>query len=205
MSKILDLYVDIKESNQRFIYEIFIEEIYRAVCPQLTIIDAGAYEGEFSFYCYNFAKKIYAFEPDPKPWEVLSRRHRDFELGDRIEIFNTALSGKTGKRIFHASGGGGSRLLGEEISDYPEKERIKVQSISLADFIKDKNIEQVDILKIDVENGENEIFRAPEFAQISNKIKTIIGEHLSGVKGLLESLGYKSRVVEGMNTLYERN
>ena len=74
MSKILELYAELLDSKQRFLDEIFVAEIYKGACPKLTIFDLGAYEGEFSFYCLNFAKKIYAFEPDPTPFAILKKR-----------------------------------------------------------------------------------------------------------------------------------
>ena len=204
MSKILDLYVDIKESEQRFVDEVFEAEIYRAACPQLTIIDAGAYEGEFAFYCYNFAKKIYALEPDPRPWKVLKDRVKKFDLDDRIKILDKALAKDTGERYFNATGFGGSRIIGEQDEVHQSEDKIKVKTISLQDLTTKYKIEQVDILKLDIEGGEAEVIRSSEFPKLSKKIKVIIGEHLEPVKGLLEELGYKSRDVKGGNTLYER-
>ena len=202
MSKILGLYSALNKSKQRFIDEVFGSEIYRSCLPQLTIIDAGAYKGEFSFYALNVAKIIYAFEPDPRPYRILEQRVKNFKLGNIIKTFPMALSGKTGKRIFHASGYGGSRLLDRDDLEYPKEERIKVKTISLVDFMDKFKIEQIDIFKIDVEQGENEIFNTPEFPELSKNIKCIIGEHLKGVNGLLKSLGYKAKGVGGENTLY---
>lgn len=204
MSKILELYKEMLESEQRFIDETFQDEIYQAACPKLTIIDAGAYEGEFSFYCLNFAKKIYAFEPDPRPWEILKSRVERFDLGNKIEIFNKALTGETGNRVFGATGYGGSRVLERSARAKKSENRLKTPTVSLYDFIKEKGIEQIDILKIDIEDGEKEVFGTKEFPELSKKIKVIIGEHLGAVDGLLGELGYKATPVEGGNTLYEQ-
>ena len=173
MSKILELYKDILESNQRFVDEIFVDEIYRSGVPQLTIIDLGAYEGEFSFYCYNFAKKIYAIEPDPRPYAVLEKRIKDYGL-ERLECFPIAISNRTGQGNFHASGYGGSRLLAD--LEHPGEGNVIVQSMSLADFMGENSIDYVDILKIDIEGGEDEIFNGEEFGKVANKIGTIVGE-----------------------------
>src|SRR3990167_9957193 len=153
MSKILDLYVDIKESEQRFVDEVFEAEIYRAACPQLTIIDAGAYEGEFSFYCLNFAKKIYALEPDPGPYKILEERINQYDLGKIIKIFPMAITGKSGDRVLYASGFGGSRLLPDTDDEHGDDKKVKVSTLSLVDFFKKNRIKEVDILKIDVEGA----------------------------------------------------
>ena len=62
-----------------------------------------------------------------------------------------------------------------------------------------------DILKIDVENNEDEIFKAPDFKDVAGKIDFIIGEHLKNLQGLFENYGFTARVVEGTNNIiYER-
>ena len=192
MSKVLELYKDILESKQRFVDEVFDAEIYRSSVPQLTIIDLGAYEGEFSFYCFNFAKKIYAIEPDPRPYAILEKRIKDYDLGNRIACFPIAISDSKKERIFHASGYGGSRLLAENDAEYPGKEKMKVQSMSLADFMEENNIEYVDILKVDIEGGEDELFNGLEFAKVAHKIGTIVGEIHQGfeIQKSLEKYGF---------------
>ena len=200
MSKVLELYKNILESNQRFVDEVFENEEYRAAVPQLTIIDLGAYEGEFSFYCYNFAKKIYAIEADPRPYKVLAKRIEKYKL-DRVECFPIALSGSKGERMFHATGFGGSRLLSE--TDEASPKAIKVDSMSLAQFMEANNINHVDILKTDVEGGEYEIFTSPSFKEVVDKIDCIIGEHLNDVDKLLKKFGFKTEV-DGINTIYRK-
>lgn len=182
MSKVLELYKDILESKQRFIDEVFEAEIYRSGVPQLTVVDIGAYKGEFSFYCFNFARKIYAIEPDPRPFAILEKRIKDYALGDRIECFPIAISSKKGERILHASGYGGSRLLPESDTEYPEKEKIKVSSMSLPDFMEENKIDYIDILKVDIEGGEDELFNNLKFAKVAHKIGTIVGEIHQGIE-----------------------
>src|SRR3990167_703485 len=187
MSRVLELYKKIFDNKERFVNEVFEDEIYKWVCPQLTIVDIGAYEGEFGFYCYNFAKKIYAIEPDPRPYKVLQKHIKDFEL-DKIQAFPIAISGKTGSRMFNPTGFGGSTLLGP---DGEGEGFIKVDSLSLKDFFDQNDIHHVDILKIDVESSEYEIFNAEDFKDIADRIETIIGEPHKGVdevKNILEPL-----------------
>ena len=192
MSKVLELYKDILESKQRFVDEVFEAEIYKSGVPQLTIIDLGAYEGEFSFYCFNFAKKIYADEPDPRPYAILEERIKKYDLGDRVEAFPLAISNSKGERTLHASGYGGSRILPDDDTRYPSKEKITVPSMSLADFMSEKSIDYVDILKVDIEGLEDEVFNGSEFAKVADKIGTIVGEVHQGyeVRRSLEKYGF---------------
>ena len=163
MSRILELYKELFESKQRFLDEVFEQDIYKKASPQLTIIDLGAYEGEFAFYCLNFAKKIYAIEPDPTPYKILQERVTKFELSNIIKTFPIAVAGKNGKRVLYASGAGGSALLADGDTEHDSEKKIVVPALTLKTFMKRNNINKVDILKIDVEAAEKEIFAAEDF------------------------------------------
>jgi len=198
MNNILALYSSLYKSKQRFIDEVFESEVYKAATPQLTILDLGAYEGEFSFYCLNFAKKIYAVEPDPGPYKILEERINQYDLGKIIKIFPMAITGKSGDRVLYASGFGGSRLLPDTDDEHGDDKKVKVSTLSLVDFFKKNRIKEVDILKIDVEGAEKEIFEADDFPSIADKIKLIIGEiHISadGVRDNLKKNGFKVKDV----------
>ena len=192
MSRILELYSELLESKQRFLDEVFEQEIYRRACPQLTIVDLGAYEGEFSFYCLNFAKRIYAFEPDPRPYKVLEERVKKYELGGIIKIYPMAVSVTDGERVLYASGAGGSRLIAEDDTDHSGDKKIKVKSVSLKTFLERNKIDKVGILKIDVEGVEDEIFQSEAFKEIAPRIETIIGEdHQDSLGPSLRASGFE--------------
>ena len=72
---------------------------------------------------------------------------------------------------------GSNRLVTGEGSDKTEKVQVK----TLATFMKDEGIDHIDILKIDIENGEDEVFTAPDFKDVASKISFIIGEHAGSV------------------------
>lgn len=200
MSKILELYNELLISKERFIGDIFEGDEYQSALPKLTIFDVGAFGGEFSFYCYNFAKKIYAFEPDPRPYAVLEERVKKFGM-DKIEVFPLAIASSAGERSFHATGYGGSRILPD--SEVQNEDVIKVKTISLIEFMKEHNVEHIDILKMDIEGGEDEIIRSIDFKDIVDKIDVIVGEHLGGVDQLLLAYGFK-KTQDGVNAIYKR-
>lgn len=210
MSKILELYSELLatskrgDGTERFINDTFYGEEYNEVFPKLTILDIGSYQGDFSFACLPFAKIIYAFEPDPRPFEVLKKLVDQFEVGNIIKYSNSAIGGVSGNRTFGATGFGGSRLVTEaEAQNSPETTVVLVKTITLPQLFKDQDIDEVDILKIDIEDGEAEVFNSPEFAKISKKIKLIVGEHLAGSDAALKALGYEPRQINN-NTIYER-
>lgn len=208
MSKILELYQELFESKQRFLDEVFELEIYKKASPQLTIIDLGAYEGEFAFYCLNFAKKIYAVEPDPTPYKVLQERITKFDLSNIIKVFPIAIAGKNGKRVLYASGAGGSTLLADGDTEHDSDKKIQVPTLSLKSFMSRNRINNVDILKIDVEAAEKEIFAADNFPQVADKIKFIIGEPHNNYESIRKSLtnnGFLVKSYGGVFTARRKN
>ena len=190
MINTLALYSHLFEHQEdRFIKETFDGE-YDAARPKLTVLDIGAFEGDFSFYCLPFAKIIYAFEPDPLPYKVFEESIEDFGLGEVVKLYQCAISGKTGSRGFYNTGGGGSSFA--EINPADEG-RKTIDTYSLNDFLLEKKIEFVDIVKVDVEGAEKEIFSAPDFPEAASKIKYIIGEDHGGggaFKDYLLPLGF---------------
>ena len=58
--------------------------------------------------------------------------------------------------------------------------------------MKDEKIDNVDILKIDIENGETDVFTAEDFTEeVARKINFMIGEHSnSQVSDTLRKYGF---------------
>jgi len=197
MNRILDLYSEIlahHKAGARFVDEVFYDDIYGEVFPKLTIIDLGAFEGEFSFKCLPIAKKIYAVEPEPRPFEEMEKLVKEFELEDKISIFEIAIGGENGTRNMTFTGYGGNAFSGNEPGP--------VETKTLATFMKDNEIDHVDILKIDVESAEVEIFKAKDFIYAANRIDTIVGEAHNGVdemSKLLEPHGFNVRPTKSSN------
>ena len=186
MSKILELYKHLFDEKHRFLDEVFETEVYQVACPKFTIVDLGAFEGEFGFYCYNFADVIYAVEPDPVPYANLIKNIETYQL-DKIKPFNIAIDENGVERLFLATHFGGSAFSVTEGTN-----TIKVKTLSLKDFFKENNIEHVDILKIDVEGAEYPIFKAESFKDVAGMIDVIVGEDHRGdaLKEILEPLGF---------------
>ena len=158
--------------SSRFFGEVFYDEIYKPV-KELgklgTVIDLGACTGEFSLWVYPQAEKIYAIECNEGIYKSLEENVSDFE---NIKPIFLAIAGENGERVVFDEYIGGSKIAKEnnEVIN-------KVQSKTLATFIKENEIDQIDCLKIDVESAEKEIFKAEDIISVLPKIKYIIGEH----------------------------
>ena len=189
---ILDLYGELNKKYRdgaRFIDEVFVDEIYKSARPRLTVVDLGAYEGEFSFYCLPFAKDIYAVEPDPMPFRVMNNMVTKHELEEIIRVYPVAISKETKMGLLHASGGGGSSIVNS-----PDDRTVEVQLYTLNDFFEQNKINHVDILKMDVESSEKDILVGRGIEEALSKVDLIIGEVHTGCEELfqevLESNGF---------------
>ena len=95
----------------------------------------------------------------------------------KIKPYKLALSNYNGEGTLVIGSRGAHRLVLGEGSDKTEIVQVK----TLATFMKDEEIDHIDILKIDIENGEDDVFTALDFKNVANKISFIIGEHLGNI------------------------
>lgn len=176
-------------SEERFFKEIFNNKEYKPALYRKAdvVIDVGACAGEFSAYIYRKAKVIYALEPFSEHFEELSNNVRDFGLS-KIKPFKLALSNYNGEGTLVVGNRGGHKLVGGGSSEKTEKVDVK----TLATFMEDEGMDQVDVLKIDIENGETEVFTSPDFTrEVARKINYMIGEHSnSEVSDTLRKYGF---------------
>lgn len=182
----------ISTNSTRFINEVLVEREYAPMLTYNTVIDAGANIGTFSLFIYPFAKTIWAIEPDSDNIKLFKETIEENGLTN-IHIEQLALGNYDGEgyidediQIAH---GGNWQLNKDGSKLYARTCTVK----TLATFIKEHNIEQVDLLKLDVEGEEERILRIPDFASIAPQIKLIIGEVHStcSVREVLEQSGYK--------------
>jgi len=171
--------IGIHGESERFIKEVIIDNEYGYLFDYDTVLDCGANIGTFSIWIYPKANRIFALEPNPKAIEHLRNTIKDNEL-IRITPLEIAITGSDGERMLKDTDDEhhqyGSGLINE-------KEGIKVKGVAIDTFMGQNNIEYIDLLKVDIEGCERELFSSPGFQRVANKIGTIIGEyHGSEVK-----------------------
>lgn len=167
----------------RFIYEVLEQGEYDFVFRDLVIVDVGCNIGAFSLAMYDKCREIYAVDIAGDNINNLEKTIGDNGL-HKIKPYCCAIAGKSGIRgiIKHGNGGGGSWGLGESSNN--------IQAYSLLDFLNERGIKVVDILKLDVEGSEYEILNAEDFP--TDRVKTIIGEyHDKPPQDRLIQLGYR--------------
>ena len=165
--------------DARIIKEIFIDKPYirRFKLPNNpTIVDIGGYIGDFSIYAVKYlnADKVIVYEPTAENFELLEQNIQSNGFGNRITAVNKAVSNSREVRL---------NVVIEESEEihvsaylFPEAEHRIVPSATLGDVLAEHELGSVDLLKVDCEGGEYDIF--PDVAdEIFSRIRNIVFEY----------------------------
>lgn len=163
-------------------------------------IDVGAAKGSYSWVMGRIAKKVYAFEPGDSHFRLL----RLAAHGSRIEVVQAAVGRKDGTAILYTPGADTQALhsatlsVENQIVMSASTSTMEVRQTSLDHFVLDHLAadKHVDLLKVDVEGYELEVFAGAQ-TLLSRHRPTIICEiearhnpRYRDVFDLLRSLGY---------------
>lgn len=120
-----------------------------------VIIDGGGCWGDTALYFANKAKntKVYAFEFVPSNIELFNKNIALNPDSD-IELIKLALSGESGKSYNLIDDGASSCLTEQETEN-----SIKINTISIDDFMQKNNIMKLDFIKLDIEGAELETLK----------------------------------------------
>ncbi len=139
-----------------------------------TTIDIGANRGEVAIFLAKNSQSVLAFEPVD---DNIQKFKNNIELNrySNIEIIPNVVSDSNGEMDFYLYESNGHHSLGK-LGDKDPKEVKKVKSITLDNFAKERGLESIDILKVDVEGFELNVFKGAESLLKEQKIKCIIFE-----------------------------
>lgn len=146
------------------VYEYWMTRLFHSIVKEgMTIIDIGAHKGTYSVLfasLMNDKGKVLAFEPDPanRSWITKNIQVNGYRC---IETYPFALSDNDGDTTFYAADGMGS-LIPNPASKALSQEPITVQTRRLDNFLKEKNILNVDIIKMDVEGADLLVLKGAE-------------------------------------------
>jgi FkbM family methyltransferase len=160
----------------------------------MVIFDAGACVGAFIDYCLKEyeSPRIYAFEPLKVNFNYLQEKYTD---SPNVTVVNFAVSDRGGTANLYkkkyANGKGFDFAGNEGCSLIPRKSNVSsdvfevVNLISLPDFMQSNGIEEVDILKLDVEGNEyvilNDLLESGGYKRFK---KIMYEDHCRKIKGL---------------------
>jgi FkbM family methyltransferase len=152
--------------------------------PGMTVFDIGANIG---YYTVLMARRVgptgtvHAFEINEKVIDLLEENVQFANIRN-VKIIKRAVAGTTGQREFFVPATGdeaeGSLTKSER---YDAITTVEVPSVSLDDYVRENQIEQVDFIKIDVEGAEYEVFEGAKNLLSSPKKPVIMFEALDSV------------------------
>lgn len=184
-------------------HDIFVRGVYRFATanPSPFIIDCGASIGIATLYFKSLypQARIWAFEPDPETFSVLSANVKANRFRD-VRLFGAAVWDTEGAvELFHPRGERDSLRMSVDPSRAGGA-RTTVPAKRLADMID----QPVDLLKLDIEGAEQRVLRdLASSGKLSNVGEMVIEYHhhvgngpsrLSSFLGLLESGGFSYQI-----------
>lgn len=150
--------------------EVGLEDEYRPAdsIPARTIVDLGASVGlaTLRLLASHPEATVVAVEADP----VLIPRLRANVAGLPVTVVHAAVAASSGERQFFRSD---IDSWGNSLDNTSgAQSAVAVPAISLGDLLDRHRVEEVDLLKLDVEGAEWEIFEAP----LDRRVAAIVGE-----------------------------
>ncbi|MDQ3815606.1 MAG: FkbM family methyltransferase, partial [Armatimonadota bacterium] len=145
-------------------------------------VDIGASIGVFSVYAAATAKNvtIYAYEPMAQFYQLLCENVRLNNQGDVVKCFNCAVAAEATTRSLFTENTGFffPTLMGpaEASEETSVPGSMQVACTTLADIIDSNNLETIDLLKMDCEGAEYEIFATTPASYLA-RIKEIRMEY----------------------------
>lgn len=136
-------------------------------------MDVGANIGLTSYYFSQFAKQVYSLEPSKLHLKAFLKMKQFNDLSN-VDIVPCALSTEDGKTKFFHNTNNTMFSLSTVVNDQSDFEEVK--TITLETLLKDKEIKEVDLMKLDVEGFESKLLTHESFRSGLSKIKLIIGE-----------------------------
>jgi len=164
------IYLNLRESQMMIERALGVYEYWKThlvmdlVKPGMVVVDVGVNKGYFSLL---FAKlmedkgKVLSFEPDPDNcfWIKKSINANKY---NSIKLYQIALSDKNGEATFYPGKKSGLGSLFLSNSAAPDKKPFKVKTRKLDDILKEGGIEDIDIIKIDVEGSDLLVLKGAE-------------------------------------------
>jgi len=163
--------------------------IKRMLADGMRVIDIGANIGYYALIEASLvgnSGKVYAFEPDPKNFELLTHNVELNSYSNRVELHNLAVGNYIGDSLLEVTDQFNlHKIMLEKPGHKSKKNCIKVQMITLDHFFKN---EHVDFVRMDVEGFEYYILQGMHSILQEKKLKMFIEVHPARINDMGKSV-----------------
>lgn len=123
--------------------------------PGRTFIDIGAHVGTWTLRLAPLFERVFAFEPDPRGYEAL-RKNIDAAGLKNVEVIGKAVSDTTGTaKLTLTPNPCTNTMLWTESERTDERfDDVEVPTVALDDFVEERGITDIDLIKVDAEGAE---------------------------------------------------
>lgn len=154
-------------------YEVFELEILNKILkPGMVVFDIGANLGVYSSEASNAVGnkgRVYAFEPIPENLRYL-KHNLGLNNAKNVEVVPRAIGNKVGKeKIYLSESNVGTHSMGGKSKKY-----IEVETDTIDNFVKQKGLGKVNLIKIDVEGFESQALAGGTKSMSDGKIPMLI-------------------------------
>ena len=171
-------------SKQELFFLRAATSILRQSRKKITMIDVGANVGQHSLFMSNYADRILSFEPNETVANLFQGNIQRNQI-QNIELYRCALGAEDGKGILGSGldNNSGSRSL---VWSLDPSQDLEVPLRSGDTVCENQGVEKVDILKIDVEGYEENVFIGMKKVLHRDR-PVILFEIIGGRKGVFGS------------------
>lgn len=168
------------------------------------IFDCGAHIGVATFFFKWLYpnSEIHAFEPNKDTFRLLKKNVEQNKL-DKVYMYNVALSDKNGKIDFYIDkenlGSGHMSTIFERMP----RDKIIVDAVALSTFIKDKGIDYIDFIKMDIEGSEETVILDLIRNNKLQNVKEMVIEYHHNISGKKAKLGQFLKLLEDNGFEYQ--
>lgn len=179
--------------------------VYALAKSARVFFDVGAYVGFYTLLVKtaNPDVSIFAFEPVPSIHERLSDQIAANDMNSGTTIERAVLSDISAEDVPLFVPRHRWATASSLLADYKrvEKDEILVRSYSLDDYVGERGIQKIDLMKVDVEGAEIRVLRGGEITLRRDRPMVLCeilpqGEaNLEDLEGLLQSMRYEAALI----------
>lgn len=192
-----DMELDLTDVIQRDMYAGMYEPfeagyLKRFLRPGMRVVDVGANIGYYTWLassCVGPQGRVLSFEPGPYAFERLERVIRENRIAN-VECRRMALSDHAGRATLYVPQRAAGNYNPSFTAYLPDMLAVEVGVERLDDALGRSGFTQVDLMKVDVEGHEQEVFRGGERWLREGRIKAVLCElNQDSQKGVGSSCG----------------